>query len=262
MKTTRTLITVSALASLLMVGCQSTQPVANISAQPLAAPEPLPAWIKASDADIADENVRQVRIEMKIIELNYPAGEKGIPTRRYENRMTESERQEYISLLEQRGGMDLLSMPTVVTREGQMAQIEVGDKFQYSVEPQSDSDSTEVTLGVSSHVRAKPAADGKTLALDVLAEVKELVGYHQDESGIKRPVIDTRRLGTSVNLPVGETIVFGGLISDAQQEVVDKVPLLGDIPILGHLFKSHQTMRFKRELIVMATPTMIGNVEN
>jgi general secretion pathway protein D len=70
-------------------------------------------------------------------------------------------------------------------------------------------------------------------------------------------IINKREIKTSVIVDDGGTIVLGGLIDDAVQESVSKVPLLGDIPIIGHLFKSTSTSVSKRNLMVFIRPTII-----
>lgn len=70
-------------------------------------------------------------------------------------------------------------------------------------------------------------------------------------------IINKREIKTSVIVDDGGTIVLGGLIDDAVQESVSKVPLLGDIPILGNLFKSTSTSVSKRNLMVFIRPTII-----
>jgi general secretion pathway protein D len=70
-------------------------------------------------------------------------------------------------------------------------------------------------------------------------------------------IINKREIKTSVIVDDGGTIVLGGLIDDAVQESVSKVPLLGDIPIIGHLFKSTSTTVSKRNLMVFIRPTII-----
>ncbi|MEP1448524.1 MAG: type II secretion system secretin GspD [Paraglaciecola sp.] len=70
-------------------------------------------------------------------------------------------------------------------------------------------------------------------------------------------IINKREIKTSVIVDDGGTIVLGGLIDDAVQESVSKVPLLGDIPLLGHLFKSTSTSVSKRNLMVFIRPTIV-----
>ena len=71
------------------------------------------------------------------------------------------------------------------------------------------------------------------------------------------PGVDTRSADTNVIVRDGETIVIGGLIHDTQSEAVYKVPLLGDIPIIGYLFRKKSMSRTRMELIIFVTPRII-----
>ena len=71
------------------------------------------------------------------------------------------------------------------------------------------------------------------------------------------PSVDTRSTDTNVIVKNGETIVIGGLIHDAQSDNVTKVPVLGDIPLLGVLFRKKSTSRNRMELLIFVTPKII-----
>jgi type IV pilus assembly protein PilQ len=71
------------------------------------------------------------------------------------------------------------------------------------------------------------------------------------------PGIDTRSADTNVIVRNGETIVIGGLIHDTQSEAVFKVPILGDIPLLGYLFKKKSMSRTRMELLIFVTPRIL-----
>jgi general secretion pathway protein D len=70
-------------------------------------------------------------------------------------------------------------------------------------------------------------------------------------------ITNQRKINTSVMAQDGETIVLGGLVKDDVQESVQKVPLLGDIPLLGRLFRSNATTLTKTNLLVFIRPTII-----
>ncbi|TDJ03710.1 MAG: hypothetical protein E2O76_00675 [Caldithrix sp.] len=70
-------------------------------------------------------------------------------------------------------------------------------------------------------------------------------------------MISTRKASTKVKIKSGQTIVIGGLIRDALIKNVKKVPILGDIPLLGRLFKSTKSTKVKTELIVFITPIIL-----
>src|SRR5438876_997281 len=74
---------------------------------------------------------------------------------------------------------------------------------------------------------------------------------------VKSPIIDKRSLDSSVLIRSGDTLAIGGLISDQVSKSKTKVPLLGDIPVLGYAFQSHSNERHKRNLLIFVTPTII-----
>jgi len=76
-------------------------------------------------------------------------------------------------------------------------------------------------------------------------------------SGISDPAIDTKRIKTQVRVNNGETLVLGGIFDGDENSSVNKVPLLGDIPGLGHLFKTTIKENSKTELIIFLTPRIL-----
>jgi len=75
-------------------------------------------------------------------------------------------------------------------------------------------------------------------------------------------ITNKRNIKTTVLVEDRETIVLGGLIDDDVQESVKKVPVLGDIPLLGRLFKTTSTSRTKRNLMVFLRPTIVRDAED
>jgi general secretion pathway protein D len=94
--------------------------------------------------------------------------------------------------------------------------------------------------------------EGDAVQLTIEQEVSSLSGATSVDV-----LINKREIKTSVIVDDGGTIVLGGLIDEDVQESVSKVPLLGDIPILGNLFKSTTTSKRKRNLMVFIRPTII-----
>ena len=76
-------------------------------------------------------------------------------------------------------------------------------------------------------------------------------------SGFLVPAISTRRVETEMELEDGQTFAIAGLVDDRLAETAQKVPFLGDIPILGKLFRSRSLNKTKTELLVMVTPRLI-----
>ena len=94
--------------------------------------------------------------------------------------------------------------------------------------------------------------DGSAVQLTIEQEVSSVSGATAVDISVNK-----RSIKTTVMADDGGMVVLGGLIDEDVQESVSKVPLLGDIPILGHLFKSTNTTRRKRNLIVFIRPTII-----
>jgi type IV pilus secretin PilQ/predicted competence protein len=74
---------------------------------------------------------------------------------------------------------------------------------------------------------------------------------------VTSPVIDTRSLDSNVLIKSGDTLAIGGLLQDEVSKNRSKVPLMGDIPVLGYFFQSHENARVKRNLLVFVTPTIL-----
>jgi general secretion pathway protein D len=74
---------------------------------------------------------------------------------------------------------------------------------------------------------------------------------------VASPVIDTRSLDSNVLIKSGDTLAIGGLLQDEVTKSRTKVPIMGDVPILGYLFQSRTNIRTKRNLLVFVTPTII-----
>ena len=74
---------------------------------------------------------------------------------------------------------------------------------------------------------------------------------------VSSPIIDTRTLDSNVLIKSGDTLAIGGLLQDESNKARNKVPLMGDIPVLGYLFQEHLNARTKRNLLVFVTPTII-----
>ncbi len=119
------------------------------------------------------------------------------------------------------------------------------------------------TLDVIPHV----SADGYTIHLNLLPTVTEFLGY--DDPGQFRAVVGNlsapvplprfriRQVVTSSIVWDGQTVVLGGLISERVAKRKDKVPVLGDLPVLGRLFRSEANASQKKNLVIFVTPTII-----
>lgn len=134
-------------------------------------------------------------------------------------------------------------------------------------------------LGVTLEVEPVVGADGYTIDLNLSPEVVEFDGFVNygspilgaqynpltitidtpvlTENVINQPIFSTRKVTTSVSIWDGQTVALGGLIREDVQKVQDKVPLLGDIPLAGRLFRTNVDQKIKRNLIIFVTARLM-----
>ena len=237
-----------------VVSCQSPGSVpSKVAKKTITKEAPLPAWTRAKgDGGVVDG--RQIKFATKFIEVTRQEGE-DLPKSRYRKKMSDREFQAFIRKMAQRKGADMMTSPVIVTPEGRSAHSQVGREF---VHPQKRGSSVMKTefVGVSNFVRARRAKDGKRIKIDVLAQVTNFEGFQEGADG--SPVFSTRRAESDgIELASGESIVLGGLMTKEEQEVEDRIPVLGDIPLLGGAFTNRSTHTFHKELIVIVTPTVV-----
>jgi len=160
-----------------------------------------------------------------------------------------------ISALAQKGLSKLLSNPKVTTINNRQARIMVGQKIPYTTTTVAASGSTQQTnfldVGIKLSVTPTINVDRK-ITLEVHPEVSLFI--RADPAG---PVIGTREAETTVIVSNGETVVIGGLITEDDRKLGTQVPLLGDIPIIGQLFRRNYDTKERSELLVFLTPQII-----
>src|SRR5439155_12368759 len=124
-------------------------------------------------------------------------------------------------------------------------------------------------------------ADGYTIQMSIIPTITEFVGYDDpgqfipqaqsvSQGGVGVPIraqlplprIRLRQVTTSAIVWDGQTVVLGGLISEDVTRLKDKVPVLGDLPLLGKLFRSESSQTKKRNLVIFVTPTIIDPAGN
>jgi 16S rRNA A1518/A1519 N6-dimethyltransferase RsmA/KsgA/DIM1 with predicted DNA glycosylase/AP lyase activity len=97
---------------------------------------------------------------------------------------------------------------------------------------------------------------GREVFLKVHPLVKKILGFNAE---LGAPILATREAQTSVQVLDGQTVVIGGLMKDDRSSSQSKIPILGDIPLIGYLFKKHGSTSEKTELLVFVTPRVIDN---
>ncbi len=210
--------------------------------------------------------------------------------------LTEPEFRTVLRALERRSGVDILTAPKITTLSGRQAQIKVVDvrsvvtdlnvqrvtnQVKNAAGPEISSSLQPITtpfeLGPVLDVVPYVAADGHTVQMTIIATIKEFLGYDQkdgfiaavrkgnatkEEAPTPLPRFRVRQVCSTATVWDGQTIVlFGGSMTDEVQ-TKDKVPVLGDLPVAGRLFKSEKTVTRKKNLLVFVTPTLIDPAGN
>lgn len=199
--------------------------------------------------------------------------------------LTNPELNVVLHALQQKGSADLLSAPRVTTRSGSIATIQVVTEIIYPTEFTSESATGDTNIsgdnfegqvtqgviiypetfetreiGVILNVTPTVGADGFTIDLTMAPEVGELLGWIQYGTppfNIPQPVFAIRSVTTSIVIWDGQTVVLGGLIREELLDFDDKIPVLGDIPLLGHLFRSKGERSVKRNLLIFVTARIV-----
>ncbi|GIV06349.1 MAG: hypothetical protein KatS3mg016_1924 [Fimbriimonadales bacterium] len=151
----------------------------------------------------------------------------------------------------------LLASPSVATLDGRPATIFIGDEVNYvkliQQTPQGANVQTDsVQAGIILKVLPRVHEDN-SITLQIQPEVSVITGFLEVPGGGRLPQLARRNADTTIRVGNGETIVIGGLIREADIKTVQKVPLLGDLPFFGYLFRRTNTSREKSEIIITLT---------
>ncbi|MCV2219169.1 type IV pilus secretin PilQ [Thauera sp. Sel9] len=152
------------------------------------------------------------------------------------------------------GRIRLVSSPRVLTANQVEALIEQGNEIPYQEASSSGATSVSFKKAVLSlKVTPQITPDGRMrLTIEVNKDSRGQV-----TNGI--PSIDTKKVKSEVLIENGGTVVIGGIYEEVDSNDVEQVPLLGDIPVLGHLFKTRQKVSDSRELLVFITPRIVAD---
>lgn len=171
----------------------------------------------------------------------------------------------FINFLVTNAHGNVLSTPQILALDNQEATIEVGDKVVVSanntVGPTGVQTQTPNMEDATIKLKIKPfISPSNTIRMEIENSVKQLSNIRSPPafSNSVQPLA-TRSIKTNIVVPNGDTAVLGGLMKDSETETITKVPVLGDIPVLGWLFKSRSTTDDKTNLVVFLTPKIIRN---
>jgi len=180
-----------------------------------------------------------------------------------------------INALQAQGKANVLSTPSIMTLDNTEASIMVGQEVPFLTGSYTSAstggagaatsaignpfqtinrENVGITLKVTPHIN-----EGDNIVLEIEQEVSGVTP--SPVAGASDLVTNERKIETSVLTGNSETVVLGGLIEDKVQEKVSKVPLLGDIPVLGYLFKTTHSQKTKTNLMVFIKPTIIRDAK-
>jgi type II secretory pathway component GspD/PulD (secretin) len=148
----------------------------------------------------------------------------------------------------------VLASPRLTTKSGEKAEVHIGERYpivyydpragQYQVQY--------VDIGTNLELTATVLPDGY-VELNMKPDISNLLGLVNDQY----PRTANRTANITMRVKDGDTMVLAGLLREDEQKNTNKVPLLGDIPIIGHLFKTESASKTKNEVVIMVTPQVL-----
>ena len=205
----------------------------------------------------------------------------------YQGILTRPQFSVVLHALDKKTNLKTLSAPRITTLNNQTATIEIADEFVYPAryEPtlikedlNGDGDFTDTVAGVKEtrfvnvpqgfetrsigillHVTPSVGKDKEMITLTLNPEVSEATANAFEYSGeVKLPKFTTRNLSTNIIVQNGDTVVLGGLIKESKTNTRTKVPFLGDLPILGALFRKDSDSVIRKNLLIFVTASILS----
>ena len=170
-----------------------------------------------------------------------------------------------LNLLKQNGALDIVSEPSILAVNNKESSIYVGEKISVETSSSVSDGGTQRTnyqredVGLTLKVKPRISSESKvTLEINALLEgIKSTkVSAGQNPDTLKKEIKTTAILNN------GESVIIGGLIENKSESTEQKVPLLGDVPLFGNLFKNDSTTTKKNNLVVIVTPYMIPKAKD
>jgi type IV pilus assembly protein PilQ len=152
---------------------------------------------------------------------------------------------------------NIISSPRVITANQKEATIEQGVEIPYQQSASSGATTIQFKKAVLSLKVTPHITPDNRVILDLDVRDDNVGTVVVASGGVNVPSIDTREIATQVLVNDGQTVVLGGILQTTQREDDNKVPYLGDIPIIGHLFKSTSHQDNKDELMIFITPKIL-----
>jgi type IV pilus assembly protein PilQ len=159
-----------------------------------------------------------------------------------------------IDALVQRGHASILAQPRIATLNNREASLLVGEQYPVVTVNQQTGFPSVQTIDVGVRLRLTPTigADGSITA-ELHPEYSQIIGFNSSF-----PIVANRKVDATLRVHDGETIVLGGLFQDVDSETIAKLPILGDLPVLGAFFRNRQTSHTKDEVVFFITPHVLA----
>ncbi len=164
-----------------------------------------------------------------------------------------------VNLLKSNGAAEVLSEPSILAINNKESSIYVGERRSIKTgTTTTDGGNTNESysredIGLTLTVKPRISNDNK-----VILEINTLLEDVLSAENTDQPTTTKKEIKTSAIVENGESVVLGGLIQNKLEEGIDKVPLLGDIPLLGQLFRNNKDVNSKRSLVVILTPYIVS----
>lgn len=194
---------------------------------------------------------------------NYGLGATASTNQGFSYTLTGGNLSAYVNALKSDQKFQVLSTPRIFTSNNVEATINISQSVPYVTSQREDTNGNMIfnyafqDVGIVLTVTPQISPAGM-VTLQVSQTANELQGY----TSFNAPIINQREANTTVSVKDGDTVVLGGIMGKTVTSTTNKVPILGDIPILGNLFKSTSKTDSKTELLVFLTPRIVRNPED
>jgi len=164
-----------------------------------------------------------------------------------------------LSAVQTEGKGEVISSPRVITANGKQASIEQGVEIPYQNSTSSGATAIQFKKAVLSlNVTPQITPDNRVIMDLAVNNDSRGQDINTGIGGAQAPSIDTRKVTTQVLVDNGQTVVLGGIYEQTNNDTITKVPLLGDVPILGALFRTKTKVSNKTELLIFITPKILS----
>ncbi len=174
----------------------------------------------------------------------------------------------FLRALQSQGRLQVLSRPQILATDNQEARINIGQRVPFITNSRVTDNGTTLNtiqyepIGINLAVTPR-ISDMGFVSMDVLPEISSLTTSSvQISENVNARIVNNRSAETRVTVQDGQTIVIGGLISTRDEDREDKVPLLGDVPLVGNLFRTTSITKERTELLIVLTPRIINSPDD